>query len=276
LVVGSIDEAAHVLQRRARTVVLGAAAFMVPMVAAGLALTVLVYRDFDRFGNLLGRRGYLGAETGAALVAISLQSFTAHLVGAYCAAFMVPYQMGGEPRLGQCILVVVRRLPLLLFTWVLTHGWAVLLALWMLHVSAAVAVALIWLLVPAVSLISTPVLLVAPAMMGERLGVRAIGRSLRLTRARFSAAWGFVILSTLLGIVVYLFIVELPYEIDNLGFVSFGSYGWLVQGVAAQVAGLVAMPLTALAAAQFYLQLRVHAEGVDLVIAADLAFGERP
>ena len=47
LVLGSIDAAAHVLQRRARVVLVGSAVFMVPMLALNLLLSVLAFDDFD-------------------------------------------------------------------------------------------------------------------------------------------------------------------------------------------------------------------------------------
>ena len=46
---------------------------------------------------------------------------------------------------------------------------------------------------------------------------------------------------------------------------TFGSFGWLFEGVAGQLAQLLTIPLVALATAAFYVQLRVHAEGMDLV-----------
>jgi hypothetical protein len=51
---------------------------------------------------------------------------------------------------------------------------------------------------------------------------------------------------------------------------------WLLQGVTSQLALLVVVPFTAIATAQLYLQFRVHAEGLDIVIAADRAFGHTP
>ena len=62
---------------------LGTALFMVPVVALGLMLSVIAYNDFERFDGLLDDRGYIGVEIGLVFVAVVLQSFTAHVVGAY-------------------------------------------------------------------------------------------------------------------------------------------------------------------------------------------------
>jgi hypothetical protein len=72
---------------------------------------------------------------------------------------------------------------------------------------------------------------------------------------------------------LFAFIAQLPSLVEATGLVTFGSYGYLVQGVTLEIALLVVLPLSALATAQLYLQLRVHAEGIDLWMAADAAFG---
>ena len=270
---GSIDGAAHVLQRRARDVLVGSALFMVPMVGAGVLLAVLAFDRFDAFDAVLGDRGYVGAESAFVFLAIALQSFTAHLIGAYTAVYLVRYQMGGAPHVGACVVAVVRRLPLLVVTWLLTHWWALLLALWAINADTTQLAALAWLLPPFVALASTSVLLVAPVVMGEGLGVRAIARAWRLVRTRFGAAYGFVCSCAVLASLLFSFIAFLPPLAESTGLVTFGSYLWLVQGVTVQLALLVVVPFSALATAQLYLQIRVHAEGLDITMAADRAFG---
>ena len=272
LVVGSIDAAAHVLQRRARDVLLGAGLFMLPMVALNLVLSVLAFRHFDSFSGIFAERGYVGVETGAAFMALVVQSFTAHLIGAYAAVYLVRYQLGGDPTIRQCAGVVVRRLPLLLVTWVLTHWWAMLVVLGALSYPG-VAALMIMLLVPIVGLLDTLVVFAVPAMMTERLGVASVRRGYRLARLRFGAVWGFVNLSSLIATVLFLFIGFLPTLAQSTHLITFGPYGWLVQGVALELALLVVVPFSALATAECYLQVRVHAEGIDIAMAADRAFG---
>ncbi len=270
---GSIDASAHVLQRRARAVLVGSAMLMVPMMAVGVFLAVLAFDRFDAVDGLLGDRGYVGAETGFLFLAAALQSFTAHLVGAYAAVFLVRYQMGGDPNIGECMRAVLRRLPLLVFTWLLTHWWALLCYLWLINSDGGTLAGLIWILSLGASLVSTCVLLVTPVMMGEKLGLAAIPRAWRLVRTRFGAALGFVWACGVLAAMLFSFIAFLPQLVESTGLVSFGSVAWLVQGITLQLAMLIVIPFTALATAQLYLQIRVHAEGLDIAIAADRAFG---
>jgi hypothetical protein len=274
LIVGSFDAAAHVLQQRARIVVLGAATLMLPMMAVNLLLSVLAFRSFDTFQSAFGDRGYIGAESGQVFVAIALQSFTAYVVGAYAAAVLVSFQLGTEPTMRGGLAVVVRRLPMLFLTWVCTHWWAVLLAL-AFAASPATTGSALFFLWPLAAVASTIGLLVAPVAAVEHLGLRAIPRAVRLVRTRFGASWGFVVTTGLISGSLFVFIAELPYLVEVTGLVSFGSYGYLVQGVTLQIALLIVLPLSALATAQLYLQLRVHAEGIDIWMAADTAFGRR-
>ena len=273
LIVGSIDGAAHVLQRRARTVLVGSAILMVPMVAVGVLLALLAYDRFDAVDGLLGDRGYIGAESGFVFLAAVLQSFTAHLIGAYAAVFLVRYQMGASPTIGECLRAVMRRLPLLIATWLVTHWWALLFDLWLINADSDALVALIWLLPLVATLLSTCVLLVTPVIMGEKLGFAAIPRAWRLVRTRFGAAYGFVWACGVLAVMLFAFIAFLPQLAETTGLITFGSYAWLVQGITSQLALLIVIPFIAMATAQLYLQIRVHAEGLDIMVAADRAFG---
>lgn len=274
LVIGSFDGAAHVFQRRARSVILGAAVVMVPMVALNLALSVAAFRDFDSFDSLFRDTGYVGVESGSVFFTIVVQSFTAHLLGALLATYLVAHQMGGEPRLRSSLAAMVRALPMLFVTWFLPHCWVMLLALGAVNEPSGFAAGAV-LLVPLVWLFTAPFVLVAPVLMIERRGLRSLARSWRLTRQRFGAVLGFMMLCTLLGGALFLFIAELPLLLQATGLVTFGSFGYLVQGVTTQLALLVVLPLVAMATAQLYLQVRVHAEGLDLTMAADRAFGPR-
>lgn len=273
---GSIDSAAHVLQRRARDVLLGSAVFMVPMLALNTGLAVLAFNEFDRFDSVFGQRGYVGVETGFAFVAIVVQSFTAHLIGAYAATYLVRYQMGGDPRIRECVGAVLRRLPLLLATWLLTHWWALLLALALLNADMTTVAGVGWMLGFGVAALSALVLLTAPVVMAERAGLRSVPRAVRLARTRYGAAFGFVLSCGLLAWLLMLFIGFLPDLAEATGLITFGSYGWLMQGISSQLALLVVVPFSAITTAQFYLQVRVHAEGLDIVMAADRAFGAQP
>ena len=272
LVIGSIDSAAHVFQRRARQVLLGAAVLMVPMMGLYLLLTVLAFDKYQQFDSLLGDRGYVGVETGFVLLGIVVQSFTAHLIGAFTAAYLVPYQMGGEPRAAACVRRVLRKFPLLLFTWALTHWPTLLIMWWFATIAPTEVLALSWVMAPLIAMISAASLVLAPVVMVEQIGVRSIGRAWRLARTRFAAAFGFVIACAVLGAMLAFFIAILPRAAETTGIVTFGSFGWLLQGVTTQLAALIVLPFVAIATSQMYLQLRVQAEGLDIVIAADRAF----
>jgi hypothetical protein len=163
---------------------------------------------------------------------------------------------------------------MLVFTWLLTHWWAVLLALLVVS-EPEVAAALAIFGVPFLVLCTACVILTGPVVMTEGLGVSSIGRGYRLARTRFGASFMFVVVCGLLGGLLFGFISELPVLLEQTGLITFGSIGYLVQGVTSQLALLVVIPLSALATAQLYLQLRMSAEGADLVLAADRAFGRR-
>lgn len=273
LIVGAIDAAAHVFQRRARHIVLGSAVMMVPMVAVHLLLTVLAFDQYERFDSLLGDAGYVGVETGLVMLAVILQSLSAHLVGAYTAAYLVPYQLGGSPRSAVCLGLVLRRSPLLLATWALTHWPTLLIMWWFASLAPADVAALAYIMVPLLVTISAATLLVAPVVMSEHGDVRSIGRAWRLVRPRFGVAFGFVIACGLLGGLLATFIALLPDLAQGTGLITFGSLTWLAQGVATQLAVLLVVPLVAIATAQLYLQFRIQLEGLDIVLAADKAFG---
>ena len=272
IIVGSIDAGAHVLQRRARHVLLGSAAFMVPMAAVQLALSLFALSRFQQFEGLLGDRGYLGAERGASLVAVLVESLTAHLVGAYAAAYLVAYQLGGDPHLWPTLRRVLRRLPLLCGTWAVSHAWLGLAAIVYLNGSLDLVTVLAILLSPGVAALAALTLFVAPVVVSEH-GRGSIGRAVRLARGRFGSAYGYVRANGLVGLMLLVCITWLPRLVETTGLVTFGSYRWLFEGVAAQLALLVVVPFSAVATAQLYLQVRIQTEGLDIVLAADRVFG---
>jgi hypothetical protein len=235
---------------------------------------VAAFRDFDSFDSLFRDTGYVGVESGSVFFTVVVQSLTAHLLGALLATYLVAHQMGGEPRMRSSLAALVRALPMLLVTWFLPHCWVMLLALGAVTEPSGFAAGAV-LLVPLVWLFTAPFVLVAPVLMIERRGLRSLARSWKLTRYRFGAVLGFMMLCTMLGGALFLFIAELPLLLQATGLVTFGSFGYLVQGVTTQLALLVVLPLVAMATTQLYLQVRVHAEGLDLTMAADRAFGPR-
>ena len=84
---------------------------------------------------------------------------------------------------------------------------------------------------------------------------------------------GFVCTSTVVGGLLLAGITYLPALLEALGFLTFGDYLWLVQGIASQLGIIIVVPLIALATAHLYLLLRVDAEGLDIALDAEAAFG---
>jgi hypothetical protein len=136
---------------------------------------------------------------------------------------------------------------------------------------------LLVLLVPAGALAAAFVVVVSPVVMIERRGALVgVRRAVRLAGARFGACLGFVAAAGFVGLALRFGITLLPRLAEATGLVRLGSWGGILEGLAGQLAQLLTIPLIALATVAFYLQLRVHAEGMDLVLAADRAFGGAP
>ncbi len=113
----------------------------------------------------------------------------------------------------------------------------------------------------------------APAIVVERLGPFAgLRRSINMARTNFSTLFAFVVASVVMGLVLQYGIAYLPRLLEAIGLVSFGRFGWLIEGVAGQLGRLISLPLVASATVFIYLEMRMRREGLDLVVAADAAF----
>jgi hypothetical protein len=282
LVLGSIDHAGYVLSRRGRTVIIGSALFLIPVVAVNLVTSLLVFDRFDSFDGAVvsmpelfgGVRSATGVETLLSYLGLLTTSLSTALVGGYSATVLLQHRFGGEVTMPAALRSTLRRLPTLGLAWLMSHCWMLLGAWLMVRVSGADWAPLLIVVVPLVGLVIAATLLVAPVIIVERLGpLRAIRRAWKLVRSRFSASLVFVAATTVVGGGLRLGLTWLPRLSSSTGLVTFGPYGWLAEGIAGQVAQLVTVPLVALATAEFYLQVRVRAEGMDLVMAADDAFG---
>jgi hypothetical protein len=119
-------------------------------------------------------------------------------------------------------------------------------------------------------------LFVSPVIVTEQVGPRrGLRRATHLARSRYGEVLGFVALTTLIGAAVRFGIAYLPRTLTWTGLVTFGDVGWLVEGIAGQVGQLVSVPLVGIATARYYLEVRMHAEGLDLAIEADRVFATR-
>lgn len=283
MAIGAFDAAAHVFQRRARAVVVGSATILVPTIALNLVLSLLAFDRFSSFDDLstspetllLGIDAASGVESFLGYLSIVTSSLSAALVGGYATALLLQEEFGRDIAAVSPLRTLLRRLPKLLGAWLFGHIWVlpatlVAVSVWSSSLGA--------LLVPAsagLMLLVTITVVVSPTIVTENLRpIQGVRRAVRLARSRFGSSFGFVIITVVVGGGLRLGITALPRLIESTGLIGFGSYGWLAEGLAGQIALLLVVPIVALASAQLYLQLRADAEGMDIVMAADEAFGD--
>jgi hypothetical protein len=280
-VLGSIDLGGRIMQRHGRAVIVGSALFMVPMIACNLALSVLALDRFDQLDDSLPRLPELfggvdaatGAETLLAFVSLVVSSLTAALVGGYCTRLVLRHHSSAPVTIGDGVSATLRRLPALFIGWLFGHWWLILGALIATSTGGEDMLLLSFVLVPLGSWLAALSLVVSPVIIAERLGgLSGMRRGYRLSRRRLSAAWGMIVASIIVGGGLRLMITYLPAAAESTGLITFGDYQSIAQGVASQVAQLVSVPLIALATVQFYLQVRVHAEGADIQLRAAQAW----
>ena len=264
------------LQRRGRDLLVGSSVLLLPVVALNLWATS---QAFDRTGSTTltafgGDDVGTGLEDVAAMLAVVCASLAAAVVGCFAAIVLLADRFGHPAGLRPALAGTMRRLPTVLIAWAIGHIWVPFLATWSLSGSSGDAGARLFLVIAPALFFTSATLLVVPALVGERLGpFAALRRSWRLTRLRTGSALGFVCTSTLVGGLLLAGITYLPALAEVSGFLTFGDYLWLVQGIASQLGVIIVVPLIALATAHLYLLLRVDAEGLDIALDADAAFG---
>jgi hypothetical protein len=280
-VLGPLDSAGATLQQHAREVLLGPALLLVPVAVLNLVVSNLVYDDFASFDDAAvslpefvgGVQSASGVETLLAYIGIVTGSLAVSLVGGYLTVLVLRQANGLPVTIGACLRGMLRRLPALLLAWAVGHSWFVLASLALVRLSAEDLAPLMLLAVPLGLFLVMSTALVSPVIVAERAGfVRGLRRSARLVRLRFGAVCGFVALSVLLGGGLRLMITWTPQLVEQSGILTFGRSSWLVEGVAGQLAPLVVAPWIALATANLYLQVRMDAEGMDLMVEGDRAF----
>jgi hypothetical protein len=137
--------------------------------------------------------------------------------------------MGGAPTIRIALVAVLRKLPVLVVTWLVTHCWALLFHWWFVTADTDGTVLFVLVALLVAPLLSAMVLFTTPVLMAERLGVKSVGRAWRLAKPRFAAAWGFVVACAVLAFLLFVFIAWLPTLAEATGLITFGSYRWLVQ-----------------------------------------------
>jgi hypothetical protein len=279
--IGAFDAAAHVFQRRARSLVLGSAAILLPTIALNLVLSIIAFDRYSSFDDvtaspatvLFGIDAASGVESLLGYLSIVTSSLSAALVGGYATALLIQQEFGTAASPMSPLRTTVRQLPRLVGAWLLGHAWVLPLGLIAVNVSSSTLGALLIPASVALVFLVTFTVVVSPTIITEDLRpVAGVRRAVRLARSRFSSSFGFVVITVIVGGGLRAGITALPRLAESTGLVGFGSYGWLVEGVAGQIAVLLVVPLVALASAQLYLQLRADAEGMDIVMAADEAF----
>ena len=249
---------------------------LLPVVALNLWATS---EAFDRTGATTltafgGDDVGTGLEDVAAMLAVVCASLAAAVVGCFGAIILLADRFGHPAGVRPALAGTLRRLPTVLVAWAVGHIWLPFLATWSLSGSSGGDAGRLFLVIPLALFFTTATLLVVPALVGERLGpFAALRRSWRLTRLRMGSALGFVCTSTVVGGLLLAGITYLPALLEALGFLTFGDYLWLVQGIASQLGIIIVVPLIALATAHMYLLLRVDAEGLDIALDAEAAFG---
>lgn len=256
LTVGDVlDGALRILKLAPRTVLLLAAAFVVPVqLVVALVLPDLVGADQSGFGDLFGSGVGVGLSADLVALSIVLEGLSLMLVCAGLTHLVGAWYAGEDRSLADVFRFVGTRVGPIVLAWLLVHlaelGFAVLLL-----VPALVPMA--WFLVA------------APVVAGEGLGAwKALGRSRRLTSRRFLPVLGtgvlVAIVDALLGLAlgavadVY-FALDLP-------------YGLVVRTALAIATQLVTVPFVAGAAVLVHLDLRVRTEGLDIALAVPRRF----
>lgn len=280
-VLGAIDEAGVVLRDHPRAMLVGGGVFLVPVVAMSVGVSALAFDRFESLSDAVvsvpelfsGVEAATGVETVLAYLGVVFTALAAALVGGLATAVSLAHARGERPTTRAALRATLRRVHALLGAWAVGHSWVLLVALLVTTVRGDALVGWLFFALPAGGLVATFTLFVSPAVVAERLGpVAAVARSARLVQRRFGVAVGLFAATVVLGGGLRLGIATLPRLATETGLVTFGPYGWLVEGIAGQLAQLVAVPFVAVATAQCYLQVRMHAEGLDLTVAADAAF----
>jgi hypothetical protein len=280
-VIGPFDLGSTVFQRHAREVIVGSAVFIVPAVVLNVIVSNLVFSRFSSFDDIAisvpefigGVDAATGVETLLAFAAIVINSLMVALVGGYLTSLVVRRSLGLDVTIRAVLGSMTRRIPALTVAWFLGHSWMFLGSWALVKLSAADLAPLAMLIVPLVGWVVCVTLVVSPVIVAERLGpVGGLRRSLQLVRRRSGTAFTFVLLCVLIGGGLRVLIGALPQLIEATGFLTFGRFGGLAEGVASQMSQLVIVPLVGVATAQCYLQMRMDLEGMDLLVEADVVF----
>ena len=281
-IVGAIDAGGAAFQSATREVVVGAAVFLVPVVVLNLVATRLAFDHYTSLDGAVvslpeffgGIDSATGAETLVAYLAVLSTSLAVAMAGGYLAVVVTRRSLGNPIGLRVCAGETVRRFPALLTGWVVGHSWLWLGSLLLVRLSAGPMIAIALLALPVVGWIATLTIFVSPVAVIEHIGgLAALRRSGRLVRPRLGTVFGFSLACVVIGGGMRLLITWLPRALEGTGLITFGRFGWLVEAMAGQLSQLIVVPLVGAATAALYLQIRMSAEGMDLVLEGERVFG---
>ncbi len=141
--------------------------------------------------------------------------------------------------------------------------WALLASWFLVHLLEAFSLVLCVLPVLAVM---TWFVVTAPVAVAESLGpIRAMRRSVELTRRRFGPCLGVALLT---GVVANLLDQALGLLPDTVALIVGLDVGWPLLALGGTLSRMITTPLIGAAAALLYLDLRVRTEGLDLELDA--------
>lgn len=284
-IIGSLDGAGVMMQRHAREVLVGSALIVLPGVAVNLVAATLAFDRYESFSGSIvsipelvgGSRASTGVEELLWFIGVMVNSLSACLAGGYLASLVVRRHAGLALTIRTGYRGMARCIPSLLVAWLIGHSWFILSAWGLRGVGGTGLISLILLGLPVVLVLTTMTVVVAPAIVIERIGPFAgLARAWRLARIGFGTLFGFTLASVILGSVVQYGIAYLPRLLEQTGLITFGRFGWLIEGVAGQLGRLVGLPIIALATALMYLEMRMALEGMDLSIEAERVFVSSP
>jgi len=281
-VLSSVDGGARLFQRNARTLLIGSALFIVPIIALNVVAASLAYDRFDSFDGAVislpeligGAAATTGVESLILFLGIYLTGLAVALCGGLAAEVVSRHRLGMGVELAVVLRAVARRVPALAVGWFIGHLWMLIASPVLVLASTEVAAWAGLLVSPLLLVLVAFTLFVSPVVMVERVGpFAAIARSYRLSRLRFGTTVGLAITSALVGLWIRFGITWLPRLLEEVNLIEFGRFGWLVEGVAGQLGMLLAVPVVGAATAWAYLEVRLAAEGLDLAMEAEAVFG---
>ena len=204
---------------------------------------------------LVGNLGAPGA-VAAAFATLAAESVALFSVGAIYGKLLASWYSNRAPLASDVLVWSVKRSPVLLLTWGLTHAGLLLFGSLTGGIGGVV--------------LAIFFLVVAPVFGAEDAGIRtAIRRSTSLVSPRFFACLTFFVLVGAGGQIMRLVLRLLP---TILGIELLPVPSWIVGGVFDLAATTVMIAFTASASTILYLDLRIRQEGIDLDMAMARTF----